>query len=224
MRLPLRAGAWEPSIGRARRRGHHERPRHRPALPRNVPRGSAASARTPRPRVASATPGRRRRRAVAGGGAQLIFKSLDLIPDGIDDLGFLDDAFVLRVACAPSRRATRRSSRALVAAPGRGARAVRDFLGDDYARLETYVSGLRKGAAPRAHGRRHRHRRAHARHLHSRSGAWSAATRCPASRGIQDPGKVEGVPQRQAGLGTFSASPACGSRFSVPARPGSGRA
>ena len=33
-------------------------------------------------------------------GLNYIFKSLDLIPDGIDDLGFLDDAFVLRVACA----------------------------------------------------------------------------------------------------------------------------
>src|SRR5258708_39239075 len=27
-----------------------------------------------------------------------LFKSLDLIPDGIEDLGFLDDAFVMRVA------------------------------------------------------------------------------------------------------------------------------
>jgi hypothetical protein len=27
------------------------------------------------------------------------------------------------------------------------ARAIRDFLGDDYVRLETYVRGLRKGAA-----------------------------------------------------------------------------
>src|SRR6202042_3181650 len=33
-------------------------------------------------------------------GLNYIFKSLDLIPDGIDDLGFMDDAFVLRVACA----------------------------------------------------------------------------------------------------------------------------
>ena len=27
-----------------------------------------------------------------------MFKSLDLIPDGLEGLGFLDDAFVLRVA------------------------------------------------------------------------------------------------------------------------------
>ncbi|MBX3216902.1 MAG: hypothetical protein KF850_33020, partial [Labilithrix sp.] len=33
-------------------------------------------------------------------GLNYIFKSLDLIPDGIDDLGFCDDAFVIRVASA----------------------------------------------------------------------------------------------------------------------------
>jgi uncharacterized membrane protein YkvA (DUF1232 family) len=33
-------------------------------------------------------------------GLNYIFKSLDLIPDGIDDLGFCDDAFVIRVAAS----------------------------------------------------------------------------------------------------------------------------
>src|SRR5438045_3179256 len=33
-------------------------------------------------------------------GLNYIFKSLDLIPDGIDDLGYMDDAFVLRLAAA----------------------------------------------------------------------------------------------------------------------------
>ena len=37
------------------------------------------------------------REAIAGG-LNYLFKSLDLIPDGIDDIGYLDDAFVLRVA------------------------------------------------------------------------------------------------------------------------------
>ncbi len=84
-------------------------------------------------------------------GLNYIFKSLDLIPDGIDDLGFLDDAFVLRVACA---LATSASAKGAGKAPDRiierlsdDARAVKDFLGDDYARLEGYVAGLRKGAA-----------------------------------------------------------------------------
>src|SRR5262245_926601 len=39
------------------------------------------------------------RRCIAGG-LNYLFKSLDLIPDGIEDLGFLDDAFVLRTAAA----------------------------------------------------------------------------------------------------------------------------
>src|SRR5512141_2772412 len=39
-----------------------------------------------------------RRHAAAG--LNYLFKSLDLIPDGIEDLGYLDDAFVVRVAAA----------------------------------------------------------------------------------------------------------------------------
>ena len=80
-------------------------------------------------------------------GLNYIFKSLDLIPDGIDDLGFLDDAFVIRVAAA---LATAEAPSAKDGALGRladDAGAVKDFLGADYARLETYVRGLRKGAA-----------------------------------------------------------------------------
>jgi uncharacterized membrane protein YkvA (DUF1232 family) len=80
-------------------------------------------------------------------GLNYLFKSLDLIPDGIDDLGFLDDTFVLRVAAS---LAVAESPAAKVDALGRmadDARSIRDFLGSDYVRLETYVRGLRKGAA-----------------------------------------------------------------------------
>src|SRR5271170_7316452 len=49
--------------------------------------------------LSSATAPEGARRYVAGG-LNYLFKSLDLIPDGIEDLGFLDDAFVLRVAAA----------------------------------------------------------------------------------------------------------------------------
>jgi uncharacterized membrane protein YkvA (DUF1232 family) len=80
-------------------------------------------------------------------GLNYIFKSLDLIPDGIDDLGFLDDAFVLRVACALVVDAKANDKKGIVARLTDDARAVKDFLGDDYPRLETYVKGLRKGAA-----------------------------------------------------------------------------
>lgn len=76
-----------------------------------------------------------------------IFKSLDLIPDGIDDLGFCDDAFVIRVAAALSCEGGARREGTL----GRladEAKQVRDFLDEaDYARLVAYVSELQKGAA-----------------------------------------------------------------------------
>ena len=87
-----------------------------------------------------------RRYVVAG--LNYIFKSLDLIPDGIDDLGFLDDAFVLRVAAAlaasesPEVAETEPLAR-LVTDAGQ----VKAFLGDVYPRLEAYVKNLLKGAA-----------------------------------------------------------------------------
>jgi uncharacterized membrane protein YkvA (DUF1232 family) len=81
------------------------------------------------------------------GGLNYIFKSLDLIPDGIDDIGFLDDAFVVRVACAQAVAAVAGAKKGVVERLSDDARAIGDFLGEDYARLEKYVQGLRKGAA-----------------------------------------------------------------------------
>src|ERR1700722_13219115 len=89
-----------------------------------------------------------RRYVVAG--LNYLFKSLDLIPDGIDDLGFLDDAFVLRVAAALAL-----AESPTTAGPGtdvlkrlaEDARSVKEFLGEDYARLEFYVKNLRRGNA-----------------------------------------------------------------------------
>ncbi len=86
------------------------------------------------------------RRYVASG-LNYIFKSLDLIPDGIDDLGFCDDAFVIRVAAALACDADGASKTGVLGRLADDANQVREFLGDDYARLETYVKGLRKGAA-----------------------------------------------------------------------------
>jgi uncharacterized membrane protein YkvA (DUF1232 family) len=80
-------------------------------------------------------------------GLNYIFKSLDLIPDGIDDLGLLDDAFVLRVACAFAIEARPDAKKGVVQHLSDDVHAVKDFLGDDYPRLEAYVKGLRKGAA-----------------------------------------------------------------------------
>jgi hypothetical protein len=80
-------------------------------------------------------------------GLNYIFKSLDLIPDGIDDLGFLDDAFVVRVACAQAAEVRSDLAQGPLQRLVDDARLVKDFLGADYARLETYVTALRKGAA-----------------------------------------------------------------------------
>jgi uncharacterized membrane protein YkvA (DUF1232 family) len=74
-----------------------------------------------------------------------LFKSLDLIPDGIEDLGFIDDAFVLRVA---ARTAVAADASAAELGDGTLSRLaeqaslVREFLGDDFARLERYVGSL----------------------------------------------------------------------------------
>lgn len=88
--------------------------------------------------------------AVAGG-LNYLFKSLDLIPDGIDDIGYLDDAFVLRVAAdLASHHDTGDvdgEKLKVIARLGNEVEVVREFLGDHYERLEAYVKGLRKVAA-----------------------------------------------------------------------------
>lgn len=90
------------------------------------------------------------RRALIGA-INYLFKSLDLIPDGIDDIGYLDDAFVLRVSAelavqedlleaAPDQLADLRRLAS-------EADVVREFLDKDFGRLLEYVKGLRKAAA-----------------------------------------------------------------------------
>ncbi|HKP58020.1 MAG TPA: YkvA family protein [Polyangiales bacterium] len=90
-------------------------------------------------------------RQLVVGGLNYLFKTLDLIPDGIDDIGYLDDAFVLRVAAelamqedvgeleAEGLRTLNRLSSDVD--------AIREFLGKDFSRLTDYVKGLRKAAA-----------------------------------------------------------------------------
>jgi uncharacterized membrane protein YkvA (DUF1232 family) len=84
------------------------------------------------------------RRAMAAA-LNYLFKSLDLIPDGIEDLGFIDDAFVMRVAA--SKIAGTGGGDAVISRLASEADLVKDFLGGDYARLESYVSGLGNSAA-----------------------------------------------------------------------------
>jgi uncharacterized membrane protein YkvA (DUF1232 family) len=96
--------------------------------------------------VTSDAPEAVRRYAVAG--LNYIFKSLDLIPDGIEDLGFLDDAFVLRVAAALAASESPTAANAEpLARLAADAAPIRAFLGEVYPRLEAYVQDLRKGAA-----------------------------------------------------------------------------
>lgn len=81
------------------------------------------------------------------GGLNYIFKSLDLIPDGIDDLGFCDDAFVIRVAA----RLACDSGAVKEGILGRladDAHRVEEFVEEgDYPKLVAYVKTLMKGAA-----------------------------------------------------------------------------
>jgi uncharacterized membrane protein YkvA (DUF1232 family) len=87
-------------------------------------------------------------RRTAASGINYLFKSLDLVPDGIDDIGFLDDAFVLRVTAsliaAEDAEAGRREPVSRLAAD---CKLLREFLGTDYTRLESYVMSLKRGAA-----------------------------------------------------------------------------
>lgn len=75
-----------------------------------------------------------------------LFKSLDLIPDGIEDLGFVDDAFVLRVASANALEhdsgAAASDATGTLKRLADEAGLVSEFLGDIYARLSSFVDGL----------------------------------------------------------------------------------
>src|SRR3954471_15922993 len=82
-----------------------------------------------------------------------LFKSLDLIPDGLEDLGFIDDAFVVRAAAD----AVRLEAESDLAADPTGtlarlsgeAELVQEFLGSEYSRLTKYVAGLEQSSARR---------------------------------------------------------------------------
>ena len=91
-----------------------------------------------------------RKQLVAG--INYLFKSLDLIPDGIDDIGYLDDAFVLRVASSlvqdEDLGAAGADKTAAVTALATQAGLVAEFLGEDnYGRLVKYTRDLQKGSA-----------------------------------------------------------------------------
>ncbi|MBK8171824.1 MAG: DUF1232 domain-containing protein [Sandaracinaceae bacterium] len=90
-------------------------------------------------------------RETLAGGLNYLFKTLDLIPDGVDDIGYLDDAFVLRVSADLALREGmlkgESSKVAHVEKLAGECDMLKEFLDSNYTRLETYVKGLRKGAA-----------------------------------------------------------------------------
>ena len=91
-----------------------------------------------------------KRQLVAG--INYLFKSLDLIPDGIDDIGYLDDAFVLRVASdlvgTDARDAAGADQAAAIEALAAQKSLVSEFLGDEiYDRLARYTKDLCQSSA-----------------------------------------------------------------------------
>lgn len=86
------------------------------------------------------------------GGLNYLFKSLDLIPDGIEDIGYLDDAFVLRLsaraALGSGAGAWSSEVKEGLERLAAGTSALEKFLEPGlYRRLEAYVRGLRTGSA-----------------------------------------------------------------------------
>jgi uncharacterized membrane protein YkvA (DUF1232 family) len=82
-------------------------------------------------------------RRSAASALNYLFKSIDLIPDGLEDLGFLDDAFVFRVAMARAAAADAPLQAGSAAQRlAADAELIREFLGADYERLEAYVAEL----------------------------------------------------------------------------------
>jgi uncharacterized membrane protein YkvA (DUF1232 family) len=91
------------------------------------------------------------RRQLAGG-INYLFKSLDLIPDGIDDIGYLDDAFVLRLCTGSALRAGKSGLDGTLLerleAMSRDEELIREYLEDAvFERLEKYTVNLEHGAA-----------------------------------------------------------------------------
>lgn len=86
------------------------------------------------------------------GSINYLFKSLDLIPDEVDDLGYLDDAFVLRIsaknALAEGLGDLPNDVKAKLESLSKGTDIIEEFLNENVKkRLYAYVEHLRTGAA-----------------------------------------------------------------------------
>ncbi len=79
------------------------------------------------------------------GALNYLFKSLDLIPDGIEDLGFIDDAFVLRMCISRAVRDGLAGSERLADLADEVS-VIEQFLDADFPRLEAFVGALPEAA------------------------------------------------------------------------------
>ncbi len=87
------------------------------------------------------------RKALAGG-INYLFKSLDLIPDGIDDIGYLDDAFILRLAAKSASDSADGELAEKLNVLSTDVDLFRELLDEPlFIRLEKYAADLTKGAA-----------------------------------------------------------------------------
>lgn len=77
------------------------------------------------------------------GAVNYLFKSIDLIDDGIEGLGYLDDAFVVRVAARQAQESGELPESLTQLA--QDAKLIGAFLGDLSGRMETFVRGLVDG-------------------------------------------------------------------------------
>jgi uncharacterized membrane protein YkvA (DUF1232 family) len=84
-------------------------------------------------------------RILVVGAITYLLKSLDLIPDGVEDLGYIDDAFVVRVASALALTAVAEPDRdgyPVLASLASDAGLIERFMGTQYPRLQRYAVRL----------------------------------------------------------------------------------
>jgi uncharacterized membrane protein YkvA (DUF1232 family) len=86
------------------------------------------------------------------GGINYLFKSLDIIPDGIDDIGYLDDAFVLRmsarIACDTGIDGLPEEMKASLGRIADEVTEIRQLLGEPlFRRFAKYTGALSDGSA-----------------------------------------------------------------------------
>ncbi len=86
------------------------------------------------------------------GSINYLFKSLDLIPDEVDDLGYLDDAFVLRLSAEAALEQglgdVPDTVKLELDSLAKGTGLLKEFFDTDiYRRFAQYVTRLRTGAA-----------------------------------------------------------------------------